>query len=640
MASPSLPGYWRYVVAGLWILLCLLQIDSLPDITLLPRWGFACGVVFVLAAAGFQQLRARPIPLLPGLLMLVFLLVQALSITQAVNAGEGVAVWARYATMGGYALVFWAACRPNVQEAPFLWKSLLLVATLATLPALFKMLALLQKGTFTQDIYALKGLFSHKNLLASFLMLLFPLSWGGRLYLKGSWRPAALVLSLLMLAMLFLLRTRGVWLATFLGGAAALLTYLLARKEREKLPWPRIALGSGLALVLMVGLLGLPQIRKGFFDSSNIQKRFAFWENSWEMISDKPALGVGAGNWKLQFPRHGLEKVDHSTMQGITHIQRPHNDFLWVWSEAGPLALLAYLGLFLWGLRRAWLNYRHQTDARQGQLQLLLIWSLAAYGVFSLGDFPLERAPHGILFLTLLGLIYAGTPAPHKEKEIKGSWLPAVALVLSAASLYIMAFRYEGQKATPAIQQANAQQNASAIIPAVNKAENRYYTVDLYANPLRYYSSLGYFAMGQSQKAYQELLAARRAAPYNILVHYNLANYHAGQNQEQKALLQLDSALQMAPKFERARRLEAKIHLGKQRFVQALETLNLHNPYSQNREYLQLMANALRGSLAGHPQHGRFERLMKYLQKRRSKLQQPMDYIRAYRSYRRQTAGT
>lgn len=635
MSSPSFPAYWRYLWAILWLALALLQFSHLPDTTLLPRWGLASGAVLLLAAAGFQPLRSRPVPLLPTLLLLVFLLVQALSLTQAVNTGESAAIWVRYASMAGYALVFWAACRPNVSWAPFMWKSLLAVAVLAALPPLFEILALLQRGTFAQDIYTVKGLFSHKNLLASFLMLLFPLSWGGRLYLKGGLRNAALVLSLLLLVLLFLLRTRGVWLGTFLGGAAALVTYLLAHRKKEKLPWPRIALGSGLALLLMIGLLGIPGIRKGFLDSSNIQKRFAFWENSWQMISDNPALGVGAGNWKLQFPRYGLGQVDHSTMQGITHIQRPHNDFLWVWSEAGPLALLAYLGLFIWGLRRAWLNYRHQNDATQRQLQLLLIWALAGYGVFSFGDFPLERAPHNLLFLTLLGLIYTGTPASQREKELKGPWVPGLALLLSVLSLYVMSFRYEGQKASPAIQQANAQKNAAAIIPAVNRAENRYYTVDLYANPLRYYSSLGYLAQGRLQQAFQELQAARQAAPYNILVRYNLASYHARKNQETRALAQLDSALAMAPKFERARRLEARIFLKNKRYLEALETLNLHDPYSQNRDYLQLMANALRGSLAAFPGHHRFTPLMEYLQARRSELRQPMDYIQAYRAYRR-----
>lgn len=615
------------------MLLALFRSAELLDPAFIPRWTALALFTAAMSAWAYRPLSQGSLPRWPAIFLLVFLLAQGLSIFGATNQAVALAALARYGTWVAFGLLVLLARGPKETLLPRLLLPWSILGALAMIPALFQILSLFGQATFAADIYEVKGLFSHKNLLASILMLSLPLVLAGREWLKPGWRQASLVLALLIFILIFLLRTRGVWLGTIAGGMAAALVFALAKQKKESWPWPRILIATGIATFLIAGLLALPSIRKGFLDSTNIQKRFTFWNNSWQMIQEHPVLGVGSGNWKLLFPKYGLENVDHSTMQGITHIQRPHNDYLWVWSEAGPWALLAFLGLIIWGLRRAYLNYRILEDPAHRKLQLMILWGLVSYAVFSAGDFPLERAPHTAILLALLGLAYWSRPAQSKEAQLSLPGAPLLILVLSLLSTYIHVQQWKGEKATQEVLQANAQQNAQAIIPAVSRAINPYYNVDPYANPLRYYSSLGYLFQQKYERAQQELKLAQRHAPYNILVLFNKANLQYRSGKPSKALDQLDTALGIAPFFERARLLKAELLLQEKRWHDALHTLNLYPPTSNNKRYQKMLARALRGSLKVYPQDQRHPKLMEYLQKQKP-LIRPLDYVRAYRKYR------
>ena len=629
----TLPRWWFYGFTLLAVLLALFRSSDLLDPAFIPRWTALAVFTALMSILAYRRLSRGILPLWPSIFLLVFIAAQALSLTGATSEAVAFAALARYGTWGAFGLLLFLARGPKEQILPRLLLPWSILGALAVLPALFQVLSLFGQASFAADIYEVKGLFSHKNLLASILMLSLPLVLAGRDWLKPGWQQASLVLAFLLFVMIFILRTRGVWLGTLSGGIAAALIFATGKQQKEAWPWSRILIASGIATFLIAGLLALPSIRAGFLDSSNIQKRFTFWNNSWQMIQDHPLVGIGSGNWKLIFPKYGLKNVDYSTMQGITHIQRPHNDYLWIWSEAGPLALLAFLGLLGWGLRRAYLNYRNLENPAHRRLQLMIIWALVSYAVFAAGDFPLERAPHTVILLVLLGLAYWSKPEESKEATLRLPGIPIFILAIVLGSSYIHFHQWKGEKATQSVLQANAQQNAQAIIPAVRKALNPYYQVDPYANPLRYYSSLGYLFQQKYQRADKELLQALEQTPYNILVHFNRANVLRRTGKPSQALEQLNTALRIAPYFERARLLKAELLEKEQRWHDALETINLYPPTSTNRRYQKTLARILRGSLQAFPEDRRHVALMQYLQKQKP-LIRPLDYVRAYRQYR------
>lgn len=600
------------------------------DATLLPRYVLAAIASLAFLALAFRIIREQKMPFYLCIASGGFLLVQALSVFSAYNAVESYFTLSRYAVALSYFWVILALLRSGMLSWPQFLKAGLLFGAIASTVTLFELLTSLSNGDFFDDIYQINGTFSHKNLLASGLMLALPLCLAAWALLKKAWRTAAAVASFLIVLEIFVLRTRGVWLGTF-GAAAATAVLYFITKKKEQLPVKWLAALGGLALVILIGLFSSSEIKAGFLNSSNIEKRLAFWNNSMDMIAEHPLKGVGAGNWKLIFPKYGLAKVDDSTMQGVTHIQRPHNDYLWVWAEAGPLGLLFYLALFFLGFSRTVNNIRHSTDRDWRVLNYFLFFGLTTYLLFSFGDFPLERAPHNILFFTFIALAFS--QKNDREKAVSGAWLVYLVPVLLLFSLYVFSQRWEGEKQSQIVLEANARQDAQAIIPAAEAAINSFYNVDLYANPIYYYSSMGYLFTKRPDKALQQLEWAQEAAPYNILVLQAKANGYLRKEQDAKAMVLLDSALAISPHFEMALLTKAEMLNEQKRYAEALNVLNLHNPRSNSERYLRDLANALRGTVNTFEQHGRFEGMVKHL-KKQPKLQQPMDYIRAYREKR------
>lgn len=620
----------NYILLIFFMLLPFIQVKALMDATLLPRYTLAAIASLALLGLAFKAIKEQKMPLFLLIASGGFLLVQVLSVISAYNPVESYFTISRYAVVLSYFWVILALLRSGKLSWPHFLQAGILFGGIASIATLFELLNSMSTGEFFDDIYQINGTFSHKNLLASALMMALPLCLAAWALLKKAWRTSAAIVSFLIVLEIFVLRTRGVWLGTF-GAAAATAVLYFITKKKEQLPLKWLAALGGLAVVILLGLFSSSQIKAGFLNSSNIEKRLAFWHNSMDMISEHPALGVGAGNWKLIFPKYGLAKVDDSTMQGVTHIQRPHNDYLWVWAEAGPFGLLFYLSLFIIGLTKSINNIRHSEEREWRILNYFLFFGLSAYLLFSFGDFPLERAPHNILFFSLIALAFSRKT--DREKTISAPWLFYFIPVALLFTLYVFSKRWEGEKQSQVVLEANARQDAQAIIPAAEAAVNSFYNLDLYANPIYYYSSMGYLFTKRPDEALRQLELAQDAAPYNILVLQAKANGYLRKEQDEKAMVLIDSALAISPHFEMALLTKAEMLNEQQRYAEALDVLNLHNPRSSSERYLRDLANALRGTVNTFEEHGRFEAMVKHL-KNQPRLEQPMDYIRAYRQKR------
>jgi O-antigen ligase len=68
------------------------------------------------------------------------------------------------------------------------------------------------------------------------------------------------------------------------------------------------------------------------------------------MIRNQPIIGVGPGNWRIQYPAF----ASGGMIDSHTEPHRPHNDLLTIWSESGIAALGLYLALLFHSFRNAW----------------------------------------------------------------------------------------------------------------------------------------------------------------------------------------------------------------------------------------------------------------------------------------------
>lgn len=604
--------------------------QSVGDHSLLPRQLFLAAFLIITPIFMLKHLKNR-VAIPPVLLAALLLLVLAgISISQAYNPVESYAVLMRMLLVTLYFWLTFQALQRGALQQMSLVRGILILAALTAFITLFQLLGSVKSGTFFDDIYAISGTYSHKNLLSSALMGSLPFAIMAAIALPKPWNKGARILLILMVLEVFVLRTRGVWLGIFMAGLLTAGLFAAMPRWRGNLPFPQKWFVGGLAIAVLVlaGLFASPNIKADVSNTANVEKRLYYWSNTWQMIQENPLLGVGAGNWKINFPQYGLDQSDPNLRNAITHIQRPHNDFLWLWAETGILGMLLYMALFILGIIQVFRNLQDAALPRQGRIfNWAALFGLLAYGFFSLGDFPLERVVHNMLFFSLLAIIFSF----RKWKER----YPFHALVISGlavVTLWAGFQRFKGQQATQVVQEANANRNATRIIDAVSKAVNPFNNMDDYAIPLRYFSSVGYMAQRKPKPALEELKVARRIAPYNILVHYHFGNTYRALQKPALALAHLDTALRMSPRFESALLVKASLHLDQKNYHKALTALNLYPWRKSNKQYLNMLALAIRGAQQnfqpGDPHSG----LINYL--RGKDLKQPMDYINAYRAHR------
>ncbi|MEE2754836.1 MAG: O-antigen ligase family protein [Candidatus Latescibacterota bacterium] len=108
--------------------------------------------------------------------------------------------------------------------------------------------------------------------------------------------------------------------------------------------------------------------------------RIRVWTHTSVMALDNLVLGVGLGNWSAIYPRYDQGDVLH--IQSAP--RRPHNDYLWLFSELGILGLVS----FLWCLARS----VKTTFGCQNTWRLTGLCSAAAIATHAFFSFPREQA--------------------------------------------------------------------------------------------------------------------------------------------------------------------------------------------------------------------------------------------------------
>lgn len=647
---PSLSGGLFWLLA---LSLPLVSILSLQDFTLIPRWM----LLAVYATLVFGLHRKIFKMALPGVLEVVailFSLMGLLSVGWAYTPSEAWALSGRLLVLAPLLFALFYQIKSGALSREELLKGILIFATASAIPTLKDLLQSLGNGAFFNDIYEIKGSYSHKNLLASALMLSFPFVLAAWAILKGAWSRFALVLALILLFEMFVLRTRGVWLGLFLGAAGAGISIIVQKPQGVKVSrlWASV-FGGGAILILLV-LFASPKIKAGFTDSSNVQKRMAFWDNSWQMIQEHPVTGVGGGNWKILFPKYGLAKVDESVMQGQTHIQRPHNDYLWVWSELGIVGILLFLALFALPLIRLWGNVKHLESIEDRQWHLAALFSLVSLAVFSFSDFPLERAPHAFFWMLILAIAFS---AGKEAKGLKG--LTYLLPVMAIGALYINVQRYgleqeakilievdyEGATLAQRMQNQNQQaiqrerERIAAALSIQSEAtyDPQWFTVDNFAMPVKYFDAKGKLYGGKAplNSVKESIDLAMEASPYNILNYQMMVEYYDRLGNTDSVYHYIDLALEIAPKFQALLIKKAELLIREKRELDALGVLNLFPFESNNPRYLDLLSKCLVKAIQTYPaEHQRYQPMMQYFSQHQINSQQKL--IAVYRRFRQE----
>jgi len=127
-------------------------------------------------------------------------------------------------------------------------------------------------------------------------------------------------------------------------------------------------------------------------------------DKSFQIIQDNPILGVGAGNWKYNYPYYKVDDIETSLFYN-TVFNRPHNDFIWVFSETGLIGFILLMLIIMYIGRHSLFRIIQEKNIKN----ILIISTLIGLLIISFFSFPRERILHIVITSILLAILFVST---------------------------------------------------------------------------------------------------------------------------------------------------------------------------------------------------------------------------------------
>jgi O-antigen ligase len=412
-------------------------------------------------------------------------------------------------------------------------------------------------------------LFGNKNLAASFLYLVLPflvvfiiknnendkntvdIATKKDVFIKNT---AVALLIFGIITIIWFTQCRSVWIGLVLSGIFILIGLFLQKIQKKALILS--SLFAIIGILCVITWLNLDNLT-WLTNINTVNTRVEVWKNTLLMIRENPILGVGAGNWQIFFPKYGLATLGGATETGRLVFQRPHNDFLWIWSELGFVGIACYGLLFVTLLAAGISAVRHSLSA--------MVYTAFLFGYIGVAfaDFPLERIEHQIVFCLLaIEILWLSEPYIKLKPAIRNSKLYHSYIVfllkkvtisgvfIAFFSVFILVFRYNSEICMRRVYAAHEVGDWQSIAKDVQKAQNPFYHFDPMTTPLAWYAGLARAGQGDFAGAQQQFEIAAMQHPFHINTLNNLGSAHQVQGNIPKAIEFYEKALACSPHFD------------------------------------------------------------------------------------------
>lgn len=211
----------------------------------------------------------------------------------------------------------------------------------------------------------------------------------------------------LTLAALFFNGTRGVWLSV--AFIAVIFSFIRTSNKKK---W-----GAGfltVAVLLGITFMAFPHfhdrlltITDKSFESNT--ERVLLWHSAWQMFLDHPFLGIGVGNFPIEYPAHYISPVAVEP-----HLGHAHNDFLHMLAETGAIGFLSFLYLFYTIVYRTYKNYR----SHQSVYSLILLLVTAGFLLQGMTEYNFGNPPVIRMYWFLTGIAFSA--AAYQSRSYRG----------------------------------------------------------------------------------------------------------------------------------------------------------------------------------------------------------------------------
>lgn len=468
-----------------------------------------------------------------------------------------------------------------------------LIKSIITLNLIVLVFAFFQLVIVKENIVEINSTMANKNLLSSFLFLTLPFLFIS-IALSKPWKIFATILILLTLVLLWILQSKAVILASlvFLSLLFLLIFFRYSDIKINK-RFSNILFITTTSIIILATIISI-QKKEYFphlFNTNTVHTRLSLWENSEQMIKENLIFGVGAGNWKIHFPKYGLNQFDKKVRNGLSVYQRPHNEFLKVLSELGIAGLLLFLSFFLVPIYYLFRILNNTKDNKDVFLPVTFLSFIIGFILVAAVDFPLERIEHQVLLYLLFAIIVSNYYSTFKEQNtLPKNFVKLPIFILAITSITFLSFivcinRYSGEYHTVKIYNAKRNVNWKKVIFESNKAINPFYTIDPMASSIEWYKGVAYFTLGDINEAMKSFEKAYALTPYNIHVLNNLGSCHESIGDHKNAKKYYLEALKISSNFEETLLNLTAVYYNTKEYEKAFNTINKCNINSTDIKY-------------------------------------------------------
>lgn len=483
---------------------------------------------------------------------------------------------------------------------------------------LIELFQLVQTGKLNIPLstYQIKTVFGHRNLYAQILFISFPFQvYQIFMAKKSTMKIVQAAFTCATLFLLIVLSNRAVWLAMIAGfGFVIILEFWRKKKEITLQIFNKGNLKNlGIFLIITLLLSGLfftfftqtSEAEKHFTNIVKVETgsgkdRLELWKRTLNIIKEKPIFGIGAANWKIEMLKYGSKGL--VSENNITFYQRPHNDFLWIFSEFGLIGGLLYFLTFLWAFVLLISQIKTGNDKNSVLFNYAVLYSLTGITIFSFFSFPHERIVHNILLSSFFAVIIIG----HFKNETL-DYIPKQGLfkmvLYSVSALLLFATivygyqRFVSESHARKALFAKMENHHSLVIDEINKATSPFYQMDPLSTPLSWYKGLAWYQLGQIDSAVVYLQKAKQLNPYHVHVLNNLASAYAQNGDTKKAVSTYKETLNYYPDFEEAALNLCAVYFNVSQIDSAFTVLKEINIDSQNPKYRTFLKAVLKSKI-------------------------------------------
>lgn len=242
----------------------------------------------------------------------------------------------------------------------------------------------------------------NKNTFSSMILVKIPIAVYCIYYFKSWLQRFFIAVFALSTCLLFILSTRALIIGLFMMTVLYAIINIKYKIINSK---TNIVLGIVLALSFGIGTLvvknGKTTISNNVFERNlqintgdeSLNIRLNLWHSTLPILKEKPILGCGLGNFKIE-----SSKYDQLWKSNYTTAIHMHNDFLEVFAETGILNGVVLLFLFL---LIAFINIKKIISAHNNQIRFIhsiILICFVGYSIDSFFNFPMAIATSQIIF--------------------------------------------------------------------------------------------------------------------------------------------------------------------------------------------------------------------------------------------------